>query len=63
MSIKIVYQAQIKNVPHLTNYFDLLEHTFKVFGFQPGEEDDCYYNEYMRLYYLDTDGDLVSVSC
>ena len=53
--MKIVYQQETKRVPDSLSYDELMDYTANIFGI---EEED----EYLSLFFVDNDGDLISVS-
>lgn len=57
--MKITYRGETKRVPDIADYYDLLEYISQIFKIESHDPD---YSEPM-LYYLDDDGDLISVSC
>ena len=53
--MKIVYQQETKRVPDNLSYDELMDYSTNIFG---AEQED----EYLTLFYVDSDGDLISVS-
>ena len=57
--MKIIYKGETKKAPKLKDYDKLIAYIVNVFGIDE-EETNC---DNMSLYYMDADGDLISVSC
>lgn len=53
--MKIVYQQETKRVPENLSFDELMDYSTDIFGID--QED-----EYLTLFYVDNDGDLISVS-
>jgi len=62
MSNKIIYQGQSKEVCHNNDYYNLYDSAAEIFDI-PYDEEEQDYSLYFMIYYMDKEGDLVSVSC
>ena len=56
--MKIIYKNETKRIPDFANYQELVATVAKAFNFN----EMLQFGENIKLYYIDEDGDIVSIS-